>query len=133
MKTLFTTIFLCICMFTYGQNQKSSWTIKTASYSDSTQSKWKVHTSKLDISTDDLEELRNLDWELMLQEFEKDSLLARDIQLSVEFVEEKSLEGKTLKGMSASLKGNTKELEELKKRISEVTESLVQFIENYKD
>ncbi|MEE3146472.1 MAG: hypothetical protein VX319_00220, partial [Bacteroidota bacterium] len=108
MKTLFTTIFLSICMFTYSQNQKSSWTIKTASYSDSTQSKWKVHTSKLDISTDDLEELRNLDWELMLQEFEKDSLLARDIQLSVEFVEEKSLEGKTLKGMSASLKGNTK-------------------------
>tara|TARA_B100001167_G_scaffold190926_1_gene159198 strand:- start:16870 stop:17241 length:372 start_codon:yes stop_codon:yes gene_type:complete len=114
--------------------QKEQVTLKEMEYNDSVEVKESKPSSQatgLSVSTDDLKELRNLDWDLMLSAFESNDP-DQEIEVSVEFKEKGTKsKTKTSKAISVAVTGKTAELDTLKKRLQKLTAKMVVSVEKW--
>ena len=132
MKTLFTLTCLLMSLITFAKKEQV--TVKEIEYSDSVKmekSKSDAQATVLSVSTDDLQELQNLDWDLMLSIFESNDP-DQEIKVSVEF-KEKAPESKTKtsKTISIAVTGRTAELNSLKKRLQKLTTKMIVSVETW--
>tara|TARA_B100001750_G_scaffold241710_1_gene253768 strand:+ start:562 stop:1002 length:441 start_codon:yes stop_codon:yes gene_type:complete len=132
MKTLFTLTCLLMSVITFAQKEQV--TLKEMEYNDSVEVKESKPSSQatgLSVSTDDLKELRNLDWDLMLSAFESNDP-DQEIEVSVEFKEKGTKsKTKTSKAISVAVTGKTAELDTLKKRLQKLTAKMVVSVEKW--
>jgi len=132
MKTLFTLTCLLMSVITFAQKEQV--TLKEMEYNDSVEvneSKPSSQATGLSVSTDDLKELRNLDWDLMLSAFESNDP-DQEIEVSVEFKKKGTKsKTKTSKAISVAVTGKTAELDTLKKRLQKLTTKMVVSVEKW--
>jgi len=132
MKTLFTLTCLLMSVITFAQKEQV--TLKEMEYNDSVEvneSKPSSQATGLSVSTDDLKELRNLDWDLMLSAFESNDP-DQEIEVSLEFKEKGTKsKTKTSKAISVAVTGKTAELDTLKKRLQKLTTKMVVSVEKW--
>ncbi|PHQ29980.1 hypothetical protein [Leeuwenhoekiella nanhaiensis] len=130
MKTLITISLLFISLSVFAQEEKV--TLKEVNYTDATEEDHPApQTTGMSISTDDIKELRNLDWDLMLSSFEANDP-DQEIKISLEFKNRKHATDKAgSKAISVAISGKTSELDSLKKRMEKLTEKMVSSVEKW--
>ena len=127
MKTL-TLLSLCLISLSVFA-QKEQVELKKIEFNKSNEEA--VQATGLSVSTDDIKELQNLDWDLMLSAFETNDS-EQEIKISVEY-KEKDSDSDTVgsKAISFSVNGKSNEINKLKERLKKLTQGIIVSIEQW--
>lgn len=127
MKTL-TLFSLCLISLSVFA-QKEEVVLKKIEFNNSNEEA--VQATGLSVSTDDIKELQNLEWDLMLSAFEPNES-EQEIKISVEYKEEDS-EPDTVgsKAISFSISGKSNEINELKEKLKKLTKRIIASVEQW--
>ena len=127
MKTL-TLLSLCLISLSVFA-QKEQVELKKIEFNNSNEEV--VQATGLSVSTDDIKELQNLDWDLMLSAFETNDS-EQEIKISVEY-KEKDSDSDTVgsKAISFSVNGKSNEINKLKERLKKLTQGIIVSIEQW--
>ena len=125
MKTL-TLLSLCLISLSVFA-QKEQVELKKIEFNNSNEEV--VQATGLSVSTDDIKELQNLDWDLMLSSFEPNNS-EQEVKISVEY-KEKDSDSDTVgsKAISFSVNGKSNEINKLKERLKKLTQGIIVSIE----
>lgn len=120
MKTAILYLLLAFTSFAFGQdnNQKLS----------------KENVTEMSITTDDLESLKNMDWDLLLSPFAKNKDKDEEISVTLKYEIESKKKGgvKVEKSMKVKVNGTAGELEKLKADLIKLTDGIVKAMEKQK-
>ena len=121
MKTL-TLFSLCLISLSVFA-QKEEVVLKKIEFNKSNEEA--VQATGLSVSTDDIKELQNLDWDLMLSAF-KPNESEQEIKISVEYKEKDSVpDAVGSKAISFSVSGKSHEINELKEKLKKLTQRII--------